>query len=187
MELSPTTSSGRGVATQSGEGKRKRRPTTFDGFLTSDRQFDNLITGRLHATGASGGGERGNHDGEDDDDMVSDSMPEDLPPSSAPSDVQQPRRVRQGSAGRPNSTHQVKKVAGVQNAARKALEWLQTRDYTLLELAQALPKLSRARVELVMEALRAARLVSLIRKHAPDAAVSFLGSPRGSSPIPREG
>ncbi|CAB1113454.1 unnamed protein product [Ectocarpus sp. CCAP 1310/34] len=63
----------------------------------------------------------------------------------------------------------VKKVAGVQNATRKALEWLQYGDMSLVELGQSLPKLSKARVEVVMEALRAAGLVTLVRKHAPNA------------------
>lgn len=62
-------------------------------------------------------------------------------------------------------------MAGVQNATRKALEWLQYRDMSLVELGQSLPKLSKARVEVVMEALRAAGLVTLVRKHAPNAMV----------------
>lgn len=65
----------------------------------------------------------------------------------------------------------MKKVAGVQNATRRALEWLQYGDLSVAELTQSLPKLSKARVEIVMEALRAAGLVTLVRKHAPDAAV----------------
>lgn len=68
----------------------------------------------------------------------------------------------------------VKKVAGVQNATRKALEWLQYGDMSLVELGQSLPKLSKARVEVVMEALRAAGLVTLVRKHAPNAMVRIV-------------
>ncbi|CAN0389182.1 unnamed protein product [Ectocarpus sp. 12 AP-2014] len=73
------------------------------------------------------------------------------------------------ATGSHDTTVSVKKVAGVQNATRKALEWLQYGDMSLVELGQSLPKLSKARVEVVMEALRAAGLVTLVRKHAPNA------------------
>lgn len=174
MDISPTNLSPRGTTGSTSDGKRKRRPTTFDGFLTSDRQFDSLITGRGATAASTGGGDRRNHDREEEEDVVSDTMPEDLTSMSSHLDSHPAKRTRQApSSARQNSPHpHVKKVAGVQNASRKALEWLQNGDLTLLELAQALPKLSRARVEIVMEALRAAGLVSLIRKHAPDALVS---------------
>lgn len=204
------------------EGKRKRRPTTFDGFLTSDRQFDTFIPGR----GASPQ-EQSQGNNVADQSVSNDSgggaapvtastvaaaapvppapaaapvAPVDPPPSPAttaavvaaepehgveprPTPVAvdtQPKRPRakvevKGESQRQSrvttSMPNVKKVAGVQNATRKALEWLQHGDLTLQDLAQSLPKLSKARVEVVMEALRAAGLVTLVRKHAPDALV----------------
>lgn len=174
MDTSSSNHSPRGSTASSGDGKRRRRPTTFDGFLTSDRQFDTLIAGKGETSEGTGGEDRPNNDGEEDEDANAEVMPEEATSPSASLDSQPLKRAKQApSSPRQNSPHpHVKKVAGVQNATRKALEWLQNGDLTLLELAQALPKLSRARVEIVMEALRAAGLVSLVRKHAPDASVS---------------
>lgn len=180
-----------------GDGKRRRRPTTFAGFLTSDRQLDNLITDRQappeeeelpgeEAEGASTGQER-------EDDQEANSCAATIPGLEvatashllhAAPELPAKRRKSSVSAkgqngpqpqlARPTNTAAnpiVKKVVGVQNATRKALEWLQYGDLSLLDLAQSLPKLSKARVEIVMEALRAAGLVTLVRKHAPDSSV----------------
>lgn len=179
------------------DGKRKRRPTNFAGFLTEDKQFDTLISGNrpsetaaavaAAATAAAAGvthrdvagvcGARG----------VSPAPPG--PKGYVGSQQYSAAAPAPNMSARPNimcsssGVHirapvssmvhsSVKKIPGVQNATRKALEWLQHGDMTLVELAQHLPKLSKARVEVVMEALRAAGLVSLIRKHAPDDEVS---------------
>lgn len=186
-----------------GDGKRRRRPTTFAGFLTSDRQFDNLITGRqatperLPGEGAA----EATEDLEDHDQAgmtlattATVSTGPEAAAASAAAAQQQPQAAPQplvikrrktnvpikGEAGTTTQSGRqagsasypvVKKVVGVQNATRKALEWLQYGDLSLLDLAQSLPKLSKARVEIVMEALRAAGLVTLVRKHAPDSLV----------------
>lgn len=194
--------SGQGTPAPSvvGDGKRRRRPTTFAGFLTSDRQLDNLIIDRQappeelpgeEAAGAGVGQER--EDGQEinssaatisgleaaTESQLLHGAPE--PPakrrkSSVSAKGQNgppPQLARQTNSGAA-SYPIVKKVVGVQNATRKALEWLQYGDLSLLDLAQSLPKLSKARVEIVMEALRAAGLVTLVRKHAPDASVRDL-------------
>lgn len=175
------------------EGKRKRRPTTFAGFLTSERQLDNLLTGESVTLDDAAGTQE-----------VTDLQDTSATPSAyntaVPDGANDPvretklsmsRRSRtkvevkgehgpsprqQTRSGSSSSNPVVKKVIGVQNATRKALEWLQYEDLTLTQLAGGLPKLSRARVEVVMEALRAAGLVTLVRKHAPDASVSEQGS-----------
>lgn len=185
-----------------GDGKRKRRPTTFAGFLTSDRQFDNLITGKQAAPDEPADGPAGARGADHEEhaqgrttsnvDPTSISAPDAAAAAAAPQKLQQQLRAapepqtrrrktnatvkaEHGSSsqgGRGGASHpNVKKVVGVQNATRKALEWLQHGDLTLLDLAQSLPKLSKARVEIVMEALRAAGLVTIVRKHAPDASV----------------
>lgn len=180
-----------------GDGKRRRRPTTFAGFLTSDRQLDNLITDRqaqpeeeeLRGEEAEGAGTGQEHE----DDQEANSSAATVPGlevatashlvHAAPEPPAKRRKSGVSAKGqngpppqpsRPTNTAAypiVKKVVGVQNATRKALEWLQYGDLSLLDLAQSLPKLSKARVEIVMEALRAAGLVTLVRKHAPDALV----------------
>lgn len=181
-----------------GDGKRRRRPTTFAGFLTSDRQLDNLITDRQTPPEEELPGEEAESAGtgqEHDDDQETNSSAAAISGLEAATASQQlhvasepPAKRRKSSVsakgqngpppqlGRPTNSGVapypiVKKVVGVQNATRKALEWLQYGDLSLLDLAQSLPKLSKARVEIVMEALRAAGLVTLVRKHAPDASV----------------
>jgi hypothetical protein len=64
----------------------------------------------------------------------------------------------------------VKKTPGVQNATRKVLEWLQTGSLTLQEIAQRLPKLSKAKVQTVLDTLRMTGLVRLIRRQYTDSA-----------------
>lgn len=195
------------------DGKRKRRPTTFAGFLTSDRQLDNLITGKQASSPAAesmGGGTGGDFaaaaPGSRNDEKkyqeegitvggtIATGAARTVPPKQHRSvAAAMPARVKTQNVTAPKAEHRatpapgrsslpsypnVKKVVGVQNATRKALEWLQHGDLTLLDLAQSLPKLSKARVEIVMEALRAAGLVTLVRKHAPDAMVRF---PTGTS------
>lgn len=206
-------------------GKRKRRPTTFAGFLTSDRQLDNLITGKQQPGPSSDVPSEGavtsslTHEQQVQQQRAAfaaataahpsvstptvpaqptTSQSQQQPVQAAAATDSQPKR-RKSSVGTPSKGEQqgvtsppqsargvgsgglpttgapshpnVKKVVGVQNATRKALEWLQYGDLTLLDLTQSLPKLSKARVEIVMEALRAAGLVTLVRKHAPDALV----------------
>ncbi|CAM9781384.1 unnamed protein product [Choristocarpus tenellus] len=127
-----------------GSGKRIRRPTTFAGFLTNDRQFDNLITGNRGSNSGTptSAGRAGN---------------------GAEQNTKRPRQPRdQYGSGT------VRKTPGVQNATRKILEWLQMGDMTLSDIAPNLPKLSRARVEVVLDTLRASGLIQLVRKHSPD-------------------
>lgn len=194
------------------DGKRKRRPTTFAGFLTSDRQLDNLITGKqapssstpgmtgggtgieLAAVAAVAAGTSNNNQNYQEFGITvggpvaagaARTIPSKQHRSAAAAGTARVRTQQNVTA--PKAEHgetpppggrasvpshpNVKKVVGVQNATRKALEWLQHGDLTLLDLAQSLPKLSKARVEIVMEALRAAGLVTLVRKHAPNAMV----------------
>ncbi|CAM9481297.1 unnamed protein product, partial [Discosporangium mesarthrocarpum] len=135
-----------------GTGKRIRRPTTFAGFLTSDRQFDNLITGNR------GGG-------------VNDSSGQNRTTSTERTPAaKRPRQARDAVAGNGGAGlgSTVRKTPGVQNATRKILEWLQRGDMALTNITPNLPKLSRARVEVVLETLRAAGLIQIVRKHTPD-------------------
>ncbi|CAN0244396.1 unnamed protein product [Pylaiella littoralis] len=158
-----------------GNGKRSRKPKTFTGYLTetNDAYFE---------------------EEESTNDQVAynvDAQKERPSPPGAAATSEQPQAKRRKSttvsaaamsttkrqqqqaspsaAAPATAAMLVKKVAGVQNATRKALEWLQYGDLSVIELTQSLPKLSKARVEIVMEALRAAGLVTLVRKHAPDA------------------
>lgn len=189
---------GTSVPSAVGDGKRRRRPTTFAGFLTSDRQLDNLITDRQPPPGEElvpgeedGGGPDTGQSHEDGPARSASASPTSgveastaSQPLHAASEPPVKRRKSsvsaKGQSGPPPPQLAaaapypiVKKVVGVQNATRKALEWLQYGDLSLLDLAQSLPKLSKARVEIVMEALRAAGLVTLVRKHAPDASVRY--------------
>lgn len=159
-----------------GNGKRSRKPKTFTGYLTEtneayfeEEDHANEVAHRV-------------------DPRKERQPPPQPPPPPAAAALQQPQAKRRKSTtsnaaansttrrqqqqASPSTAVSVKKVAGVQNATRKALEWLQYGDLSVLELTQSLPKLSKARVEIVMEALRAAGLVTLVRKHAPDATVS---------------
>ena len=185
--------------TAKNEGKRRRRPTTFAGFLTSERQLDN-ITGESASLDEVVEGQHPSSQGAtglQDSSVATSTFNAGATittshgataPGKSVGDVQQPlpKRTRtkveikgehggssRARSGSSSSHPVVKKVVGVQNATRKALEWLQHGDMTLQDLAQSLPKLSKARVEIVMEALRAAGLVTLVRKHAPDELVSI--------------
>lgn len=162
-----------------GNGKRSRKPKTFTGYLTETNEayFEEE--------------DRANDEVAPQNTLLPKERP---PPPAATSEQPQAKRrkstaanvsaistaKRQQQQTSPSAAAPavaavpVKKVAGVQNATRKALEWLQYGDLSVLELTQSLPKLSKARVEIVMEALRAAGLVTLVRKHAPDAAVRKL-------------
>lgn len=159
-----------------GSGKRTRKPKTFTGYLTETNE------------GYFEEGDRPN-------DEVAHTVyaQKEQPPPHSSTTLEQPQAKRRKSstssvasisttkrqqqqtspsaASPTGAAMPVKKVAGVQNATKKALEWLQYGDLSVLELTQSLPKLSKARVEIVMEALRAAGLVTLVRKHAPDASV----------------
>lgn len=57
-----------------------------------------------------------------------------------------------------------KKFPGVQNSAKRILEWLQVEELTLDAISQRLPKLSRAKVQTVLDVLRTTRLVRLVRR-----------------------
>lgn len=213
------------------DGKRKRRPTNWAGFLTEDKQFDSFIPpasinsnpastttsavataaatvatnssnnetvpqsslnssattlgqaaggwGANGAAAASEGAPPGHSTASSQIHTMYSTGNQPVAPShhmstrprhnSSSSSSSNNNAAASGTGGCPSS---VKKIPGVQNATRKALEWLQHGDMTLIELAQHLPKLSKARVEVVMEALRAAGLVSFVRKHALDASVS---------------
>ena len=152
-----------------GSGKRSRKPKTFAGYVTetNDGYFEEGLAA------ASVGQQQ------------QQSPPPPPPPqtkrrrssTASVSGLSTPRRQQHQNsssglvATTPAAGGSVKKVAGVQNATKRALEWLQYGDLSVSELTQSLPKLSKARVEIVMEALRAAGLVTLVRKHSPDAAV----------------
>lgn len=59
----------------------------------------------------------------------------------------------------------VKKTPGVQNATRKVLDSLRRRGpLTIQDIASSLPKLSKAKVHMVLEVLRSAGLVCLVRR-----------------------
>jgi DNA-binding transcriptional ArsR family regulator len=78
---------------------------------------------------------------------------------------------RERDTAAPESTvPTVKKTPGVANATRKVLEWLQTGSLTLQEIAQRLPKLSKAKVQTVLDTLRMTGLVRLIRRQYTDSA-----------------
>lgn len=143
-----------------GNGKRNRKPKTFAGYVTETNE------GFFEETAAP----------------ISDHPQQPQPkrrrstsgvPTTSTPKRQQQQSSSSGTTAQSAAGGSVKKVAGVQNATRRALEWLQYGDLSVAELTHSLPKLSKARVEIVMEALRAAGLVTLVRKHAPDAAVRF--------------
>lgn len=163
-----------GADTMDGNGKRTRKPKTFAGYLTETSEGFFQETEQGQGQGLRAGASTDNQQ----------PQPKRRRSTSSVSATSTPRRLQQqsssstpGTTAQPAAGGSVKKVAGVQNATRRALEWLQYGDLSVAELTQSLPKLSKARVEIVMEALRAAGLVTLVRKHAPDTAVRV--SPEG--------
>jgi len=157
------------------DGKRSRKPKTFAGYVTETNEgyFEEGEQGLATAAAAPA-------------EQQQQQQPQTKrrrSSTASSSTISTPRRQQQQSSSSSLVANtsaaaggSVRKVAGVQNATKRALEWLQYGDLSVSELTQSLPKLSRARVEIVMEALRAAGLVTLVRKHAPDASVrSSLG------------
>ncbi len=151
-----------------GSGKRSRKPKTFAGYVTETNEgyFEEGEQGLAAAAPAA------------EQQQQQPQTKRRRSSTASASTLSTPKRQQQQNsssglvANNPAAAGgSVRKVAGVQNATKRALEWLQYGDLSVSELTQSLPKLSKARVEIVMEALRAAGLVTLVRKHEPDASV----------------
>ncbi|CAM9703814.1 unnamed protein product [Chrysoparadoxa australica] len=129
-------------------GKRKRRQTSFEGYQLTE-ESESLNPNPNAALYDSTGTE----------------MPPQIivaPPTPAPAPVAIPLPMPMPMA---QESAPLKKTPGVQHATRKVLEWLQAGPMLLQDITQNLPKLSRAKVLMVLEVLKAGKLIQHVKRH----------------------
>ncbi|CAM9416227.1 unnamed protein product [Phaeothamnion confervicola] len=78
----------------------------------------------------------------------------------------------------------IKKTPGVQNAARRILEWLQQGPLTLMDISQRLTKLSRVKVQMVLDVMCATSIIQLVRRHPPGDIAAAAAPPAATAASP---